>query len=131
MRAPALLLYFTLSLCAIGFSRQAPAVPQRMRDVDAKRTTLRAQAEQAYNAEMARQKAGDCLNANNTYEFNVCYASAAGIADQNLKSYEAAIRDLLGLNSPDPTPSQSVAGFDRMEQLWHSYLEAATAAAVH
>ena len=157
MRGAALMSCFVLTLFVPGFSQQPPsetkkiltpeqqALQQQIRDLDAKRATLRAQAKQAFDAEMARAKGGDCKTANNTYEFNVCFGKAAEAADQNLKSYEDAIRALLGLKYPDLTgrppvpgpagpaltPEQEVAGFDRVEQLWHSYLDASTSAAFH
>ena len=116
---------------------------QQMREVAAKRDRLRAQAKQAFDAELAREKAGDCPHASNTGEFNVCYGQEAGITDQNLKTYEGAIRDLLGLHSPNLTdqppmpgpagpqltPEQDAAEFDHVEQLWHAYLDAAATAA--
>lgn len=149
------------SCCAlvshVGFSQQTPsrpkkvltpeqqAVQQEMRDVDMRRNNLRGRAKQAFDGEMARQKAGDCPDANNTYQFNVCFGQATIITDQNLKTYEGAIRDLLGLHDPSlatrpPMPGpggpaltseQAVAEFDHVEELWHSYSEAATTAAFH
>ncbi len=157
LRTASLVLCCGLSLSPPDFGQQTPSRPkkvltpeqqglqQQRREVDAKRESLRAVAQQAFDAEMARQKAGDCPAANNTYEFNVCYGKAVGITDQNLKTFEGAIRDLLGLKYPDLTgqppgpgpagpaltPEQSVAEFDHVEQLWHSYLDAATTAAFH
>ncbi|HEX4807530.1 MAG TPA: hypothetical protein VH325_01290 [Bryobacteraceae bacterium] len=157
MRAPAVVLFCAIGLSHIGFSQQTPTAPKKvltpeqqafreeMRVVGEKRDSLRAKAHQAFDAEMAQQKAGDCPNAENTYEFGICFGKAAGVADQNLKAYEEAIRDLLGLkypnltgNSPTTgpagpvlTPEESVAEFDRVEQLWHSYLDAAATAAFH
>jgi hypothetical protein len=143
--------------CALGLSQQTPARPnkvltpeqqafqQEMRAVGAKRDALRAQAKQAFDAEVGRQKAGDCPDANNTYQINVCLGNAVGITDQNLKTYEGAVRELLGLKNPNfaamqsvpgpaankSTPDASVAEFDRVERLWHSYLDTAKAAAFH
>ena len=116
---------------------------QQSREVDAKRQALRAKAKQAYDSEMARQKAGDCREANNTREFNTCYDQALGSTEGNLKVFEGAIRDLLGLHypgetertqgpaGPELTPEQEVAEFDHIEQLWRSYLQSATTAAFH
>ncbi len=156
-RAPALALCCALGFSPLGFSRQTPSRPEKiptperqalqeqMRAVQAKRGVLRSEATQAFDAEMARQKAGDCPDAGNTYQFNICYAKEVAIADRNLKTYEGAIRDLLGLKYPNLTgqpprpgpagpvltPEEFVAEFDRVEQLWHSYLWAATTAAFH
>jgi len=106
-----------------------------MRETGAKRDALRAQAKKAFDAEMIRQNAGDCPNANTTYDSNVCLGNEVGITDRNLQTYETAIRDLLGLKYAEfpgqnsmpgsartnVTPEQSVAEFDHLEQLWQSY----------
>lgn len=88
------------------------------------RETLRTRARQSIDTEMARDKAGDCLGANTTYDSNVCFASAAGAAEQSLKTFETAVHDLLNLADP-----QSAAEFSRVEDLWHPYLDAAATAA--
>jgi len=93
----------------------------------ADRDTLRAQANQAFDAEMARAKAGDCPDSKATYDFNVCFGDAVGVADQNLKAYVGSIRNLLALRNRD----QDAAEFDRTEGLWHSYMNEATKAAFH
>jgi hypothetical protein len=153
LRVPVLILCGVLSLSSLGVSRQMPAgrekvltpeqqaLQQKARVVASERDTLRAQAKQAFDAEMARQKAGDCPDAGTTYDANVCYGKAVGVTDQNLRTYEAAIRNLLGLKSTGQTPvagpagpqstPQEIADFDRMEALWHSYLDAAKGAAFH
>lgn len=115
-----------------------------MRKVEEQRAVLRAQAKKAFDAEMAREKAGDCPAAKTTIEFNVCYNEAIKITDQNLKIYEEAIRGILELKFPSVpgeltygpsgpilTPEQEAAEFDHSEQLWHAYLEAATTSARH
>jgi uncharacterized protein YecT (DUF1311 family) len=107
--------------------------------------TLRSQARQAFDAAMAREKSGDCPNADNTYQFNICYGKAVAETDKNFKAYEDAIRNLLSLvgagkdnhppgpgpAGPELTPEQSAAEFDRVEQLWQAYLDAACTAAFH
>jgi hypothetical protein len=137
MRAIAL-----LSCGALAFSQQTPPRPeqqayqQQMREVGAKRDTLRAQAKQAFDAEMSRQRAGDCPTANTTYDSNLCFGREVGITDRNLKTYGTAIRDLLGLQNPasnglSATPAPAVAEFDHLEQLWQSYSGVASTAAFH
>jgi hypothetical protein len=155
-RTPALVLCCALSLSPLGFSQPSPpgrkkvltpaqqALQQQARDAAAKRDSLRAQAKQAFDSEMAREKAGDCPDASSTYEFNICYGKAVGITDQNLAAYEEAIRALLVLRSdptgqppmpgpagPELTLREHVVEFDQVEQLWHSYLDTATKAAFH
>ncbi len=107
------------------------------------RNELRSQAKQAFDAEMARKKSGDCRDANNTYESNVCLGKSAELTAANLKAFEQAIRVLLGLHNPGVentgpgpagptfTPEQNVAEFEHVEQVWHSYLDAAATAAFH
>ncbi|MGD0667604.1 MAG: lysozyme inhibitor LprI family protein [Bryobacteraceae bacterium] len=138
-----------------GFGQQAPSRPkkvltpeqealqQQMKQVGAERESLRAKAKEAFEQEMAREKAGDCPDAHNTYQFNMCYQKALGATDQNLKTYEGAIRDLLSLQYPNLTgqppmpgvagpvltPEQLAADFDRVEEAWHTYLDAACTAA--
>ena len=88
------------------------------------RETLRAQAKQSFDAEIARDKAGDCPNATTTYDSNVCLGNAAAATDQSLKTFEIAVHDLLNLANP-----QSAAEFSRVEILWHAYLDGASTAA--
>lgn len=110
----------------------------------AKRRQLRAQAKETFDAEIAREKAEDCPEAQNTREFNTCFGKAVAIADQHLKTYEEALQALLALHYPvqsstpvpgvagaASTPEQDAAEFSHLEQLWHSYLDAASAAAFH
>ena len=157
MRISVLILSCTLTLFVPAFGRQdstrpkkiltpeQQAMQQQTREVAAQRDHLRFQAKQAFDAEMVREKAGDCLDAGNTYEFNVCYGKAVALTDQNLKAYEDAIHDLLDLHYPNLTgqppmpgpagprltPEENVAEFDHLEQLWHPYLDAAATAAFH
>jgi uncharacterized protein YecT (DUF1311 family) len=104
-----------------------------------------AQAKQVYKAEMARENTGDCPNAATTYDFNVCYSRQLKITDANLNAYETDIRALLaprpsipgqmmnptGPSGPVPTTQQNIAEFDRVEQLWQQYRDAACTAALH
>ncbi len=157
MRIPILILCGIFSFPLLGLGQQNPARPkkvltpeqqalqQQMREIDAERQRFRAEAKQAFDAEIAREKSGDCPDAKSTYEFNMCYSKEVGITDQNLKTYERAIRDLLGLKEPsltsqspmpkpagpESTPEQDVAEFDHLEQLWHFYLDTASTAAYH
>lgn len=131
------LLCFALVICAFA---------QQTREVDAKRNNLRATAKEAFDRQMAEEKAADCPTASTTYEFNLCFGKAVEGTDRDLKIYESAIHDLLDLRYPGvneeehPAPgpagpvltrAQSVTEFDRLEQLWRGYLEAATKAAFH
>ncbi|MGB9458462.1 MAG: hypothetical protein WCB12_20605 [Bryobacteraceae bacterium] len=120
-----LILGCVFGVLSAGFGQQAPSRPkkvltpeqealqQQMKQVGAERESLRAKAKEAFEQEMAREKAGDCPDAHNTYEFNMCYQKAIAVTEQNLKTYEEAIRDLLSLQYPNLTgqpPMPGVAG---------------------
>jgi len=127
------------------FTPEQRAVQEQTRQLDAQRTSLVAQAKQVFAAEMEREKAGDCHGADTQAGFNDCFGKAEALADESLKSYEAAIRGVLGLKYPawpgeetppsragsSPGPEQDVAEFDHLEKLWHEYLEAGATAAHH
>jgi len=157
MRLASMTLCVLLALSAPAFGQQTPSNPkkiltpeqqkfqQQMQEVGAQRQNLRAQAKQAFDAEMVREKSGDCPNAKSTHEFNICYGKAVTVTDQNLTAYEKAIRDILGLHYPNftgqppspglagsqPTSEQEVAEFDHLEQLWRAYLDSAATTAFH
>jgi uncharacterized protein YecT (DUF1311 family) len=112
----------------------------------AKRLSLQGQAKQVFDAEMAREKAGDCPNAATTYDSNVCLGRELTLTEQNLKSYEGIIEGLLspppqmpgqaGANVPGPagpslTPKQLTEEFESVERGWRAYRETACAAAFH
>lgn len=108
---------------------------------------LQAQAKEILDAEMAAEKAGDCLDANTAHDFNVCFGNALTSADQRLKSFEQAIHDLqapsprmageptkapaTGIAGPVLTSEQLTAEFDSVEQLWRQYRTKACTAAFH
>ena len=83
----------TLGFDAFGFGAVPPQIrtPEKqaardeMRDTQATRDRLRAQAKQAFDTEMARQKSGDCSDAYTTYQANMCFSKQIGITDRNLK----------------------------------------------
>ena len=119
---------------------------QQWKEYMAKRQSLQAQAKQVFESEMLREKAGDCPDANSTYEFNICYGNQVTITDQNLKSYEGIIQDLMAPmpqmpgksadNMPGPagpsfTPEQILEEFDHVEEVWRQYRETACTAAYH
>jgi hypothetical protein len=94
-----------------GSDQQTPAKPkkvltpeqkvyrQQWKEYMAKRQGLQAQAKAVFDAEMAREKAGDCPEAKTTYDFNICYGEQTAITEENLKSYEGIIRELM---APQP-----------------------------
>src|SRR5690348_17350208 len=114
---------------------------RKWREYMAKRPTLQEHAKHIFDAEMAREKAGDCPNAMTTYDINVCLEKEVGITDQNLKQYEAIIRELIASAPEEPggpgggpagpalTSAQSAAEFDNVEQAWYKYRNVACKAA--
>lgn len=117
------------------------AYQRQWRDYMAKRPGLQARAKQIFDAEMAREKAGDCPNATSTYDINVCLGKEVGITDQNLKQYEAIIREIVALAPEEPggpgggpagpalTSAESAVEFDNVEQTWSQYRNVACKAA--
>jgi uncharacterized protein YecT (DUF1311 family) len=107
---------------------------------------LQAQAKQIFDAEMAREKAGDCPNAGSTYDFNVCYGKQVDTTEANLKIFEATLHDLLapapempgeptapppGPAGPSLTSAQLTAEFESVERVWKQYRDTACTAAFH
>ena len=155
-RRAILILGCVLSVLTAGFGQQAPsgpktvvtpeqpALPQQVKQAGADRGNLRNEGQQAFDAEMAQEKAGDCPDAHSTYAFILCHEKALAATDQHLKTYEEMIRDLLSRRASDangqPAPpgpggpltsAQLVAEFDHLEQVWRPYLDAACSAAFH
>jgi uncharacterized protein YecT (DUF1311 family) len=153
MRLAFLILSGTLGLSISSFGQQSPpsstktftpqqrALQQQESEYEAKRNNLRAKAKQVFDAEMAREKTGDCPNAQTTVDFDTCYDNAIKATDSNLKEYEDTIRELLGLHVPGSgaetpapqqlTPEQDALEFDHLEQAWHTYLKIAISTALH
>jgi uncharacterized protein YecT (DUF1311 family) len=111
---------------------------------------LQDQGKQVFAAEMAREKAGDCPNAQSDSDFNVCFGKQLTITGENLTIYEKIIRELMA--PPPQAPGQPAAGtdlpvhgiagpslssarlsaeFERVEQAWRQYSKVACAAAFH
>lgn len=99
----------------------------------AKRPELQGHAKKIFDAGMAREKAGDCPNAVTTYDINVCLGKVVGITNQDLKKYEAIVREIIASAPEEPggpgrgpagpalTSAQSAAEFDAVEQAWYRY----------
>ena len=114
---------------------------RQWREYVAKRPGLQARSKQIFDAEMAREKTGDCPNAATTYDINVCLGKEVGITNQNLKQNEAIIRELIASAPEEPggpgggpagpalTSAQSAAEFDNVEQAWYQYRNVACKAA--
>ena len=125
---------------------QQKVYQQQSRDWMERHRTLQVQAKEKFDAEMTAEKAGDCPDANTTYDFNTCFGNVLTAADRHLKSFEQIIRDLQapsphmagtseapanGIAGPMLTPEQLTAEFYSVEQVWRQYRAAACAAAFH
>jgi uncharacterized protein YecT (DUF1311 family) len=114
---------------------------RKWREYMAKRPDLQARAKQIFDAEMGREKAGECQGAKTTYDINVCLSKEVATTGQDLTNYEALIRELMA-SAPDMpgapasgpagaalSSAESAAEFDRVEQAWRQYRDAACQAA--
>ncbi len=104
---------------------------------------LRQQAQAPYNQEMAREKAGDCPNADSTRAEEECLGHEITLTQANYAAVTTALRALLGLEHPTmpgeqpafgptgtpPTSQQRVAEFDRLEAASAAYRKLAATAA--
>ena len=159
MRMKKLLLCLLAPITALAAQQVAPrpkkvltpeqqAYQQEIKQYRDESDRLRAVAIQAFDAEMAREKAGDCPDASTNYDWEMCLGREGKITDGNYKAYAGAIRSMLGLKYPPPpgstetpvtigpagvalTPEQLVAEFDNTEHLWASYRDAQCGAAFH
>jgi hypothetical protein len=108
--------------------------------------SLQAKAKQIYDAEVAREKAGDCPAAHSTREFEECYSKVFDCSSASPKDFESTVHALMvpppqfpggtetsvpGPAGPTLTSDQLSAEFDQVEHLWRQYEVAACAAAFH
>jgi hypothetical protein len=104
------------------------------------RNELRTQAQNARNAEMAREKAGDCPNANTTRAQEECLAAEGRKTQANYAAFATAIRAMLALSYPTqagepaalpetPPTGERAAEFDRLEAESKAYRDDAVKAA--
>lgn len=89
--------------------------------MDGFRTTVKA----AYDKEMARAKAGDCPDADNTRDIVDCLGKEIETTTANYKAYTGALRSLLGIMDA----GELVKEFDVTEAAWQKYREAQRTAA--
>jgi uncharacterized protein YecT (DUF1311 family) len=96
------------------------------------RAQLQAQAKTAFDDEMAREKKGDCPNANNTRDINACLGGEVETSTANYKTYVGSVRTMLAQPSPFGGPSGNIdhlLGFDQTEAAWLKYRDAMCAGA--
>jgi uncharacterized protein YecT (DUF1311 family) len=114
------------------------AYQAQIKTYNAERDRLRDEANSAYSAEIAREKAGDCPNSTNTYDFNMCLSHEEEITQANYKVFVTTLRAMLALpepampgespyigpTGPAATPAANAAAFDAAESAWHAYATA-------
>lgn len=142
---------FALVLFAFYASAQTPpthphkiltpeqrAYQERIKAFNTKRDDLRASAKSAYDAEIAREKAPECPDANNTRAINDCLAHEVDLTQANYKAFVTAVRDMLALPQPEfpgeqpyigptgqpGTPATNTAALDAAESTWQAYAKA-------
>ena len=92
------------------------AAPGMIRSQDyAQIEKVRGQAKAAFEREMAREKAGDCKDANTTYAINVCLGRESETSSANYKAFTDAVRALLA------STSQGQEDFDQAQAAWEKY----------
>jgi hypothetical protein len=109
----------------------------------ARQAELRTRAQHALNAEVAREKAGDCPHANTTLAAEECLASEIEKTRSNYAAFAEAIRAMLALAYPTMPGEQPVSGptgkpltadervkeFDKLEAESKAYRDDASKAA--
>jgi hypothetical protein len=101
---------------------------------------LQGEAKAAYDREMAREKAGDCRDADNTRSIVSCLETENLTTEANYRVYTGALRSRLGLTpgdedlQPGPTgkpltAKETVDEFDAAESAWQKYKKAQCTAA--
>jgi uncharacterized protein YecT (DUF1311 family) len=121
------------------FTPEQIAFQEKMKDYNAEEGRLRAAALDAFAAETAREKAGDCPDAHTTVDINQCLGHEVDVTDTNYKAFAASIRAALALRrplgpgeendssgptGPAATPATSTAAFDEAETAWQAYRRA-------
>ncbi len=96
---------------------------------------FRKQGAETFRAEMAREATGDCGNASNMADINMCLSREVAATQQNYRDYVAAIGGLLRLHAPGvnivSTREKPGAGaeLDAAESTWLIYRQAECKAA--
>jgi uncharacterized protein YecT (DUF1311 family) len=103
------------------------------------RQALQKQAAKAFDAETAREKAGDCKNASTTRDIETCLEKETAITETNYAAFTGAIRELLSLSYPEfsgpaasdttkapPNAEDLVKEFDALQTAWQQYRKIGT-----
>ena len=77
-----------------------PAQSTQVKKFFEQRAALQTQAKSAFDREMAREKAGDCHDANTTYDIVMCLEKANESTGANYQAYAGALRAMLAQKNP-------------------------------
>jgi len=108
----------------------------------ARREALQKKAVQAFNAEAARGKNGDCKNSGNTRAAEICLEKESETTQKNYSIFTETVRELLSLRNPEsdqpavsgptgipPSAEEFAREFDNLQSAWQQYRKIGTAAA--
>jgi len=91
---------------------------------------LQAQAKAAFDGEMAREKSGDCPNAETTRAIVDCLGKEIDTATANFKAFSGAIRAIISLEGADAkSREEQLKEFDEVGAAWDGYRKAQCQAA--
>ena len=108
---------------------------------DGQMARYREEAKVAFDREMAREKAGDCKQADTTFAIVKCLGAENDTTSANYVAYAGALRSLLGLSGEDGesqsfglsgkplTSKELVKDFEATEAAWQKYRTAQCSAA--
>jgi uncharacterized protein YecT (DUF1311 family) len=107
---------------------------QKIKGYMVQRGALQRQAAQAFDAEIDRGKVGECRNATNTRDIEICLEKENEITERNYSAFTKAIRELLSLAYPatDQPPASGPTGMpldaegltrelDSLQAAWQQY----------
>jgi type II secretory pathway pseudopilin PulG len=130
------------SLVIVGFVAASvqPAVGQgsnadarrRAAEQSAARYRFVDQADAAWDREVARERGGDCLGAQTTYDTVTCLGKEIETTQRNLDAYIEAFRGVFALSLPEewrvssasPTADEFLKDFNDAEDKWTAYKRA-------
>jgi uncharacterized protein YecT (DUF1311 family) len=123
-----------MAICAAMWGQDSRQ--DKRKDFMADLDRLQSQAKAAYEREMAREKAGDCPNADNTRANVECLGNEISTTTANFKAFTGAIRSVLNLEGVDakdtmlgptgqtPSREEVLRAFDDASSAWDKYSKA-------
>src|SRR5664280_1312103 len=128
MRVSILCLSICIPACAIAQGNDHSQQSPEWKAYLAEKGALRARGTAALTAEYAREKAGDCPNAENRLQMEACLQTEIKITENNYVMYVRATGGLMRLWAPGNTKPTSTTQFpdlgkqiDTAEAAWSSY----------